>query len=133
MPTLELSAGPIDYRASGGGGPVVVLLHGVLMDSGQWREVEQRLGSDLRLVLPTLPLGGAPAPDAPRRGPFAAGTGAPIGKARSPELLIEHRANRDGQVSPQMGGQRIARDQVTAHRSVGQVEDREDRSLDRRP
>jgi pimeloyl-ACP methyl ester carboxylesterase len=56
MPTLELSAGPIDYRDSGGG-PVVVLLHGVLMDSGQWREVEQRLGSDLRLVLPTLPLG----------------------------------------------------------------------------
>jgi pimeloyl-ACP methyl ester carboxylesterase len=58
MPTLELSAGPIDYRDSGGSGPVVVLLHGVLMDSGQWREVEQRLGTDLRLVLPTLPLGG---------------------------------------------------------------------------
>jgi pimeloyl-ACP methyl ester carboxylesterase len=58
MPTLELSAGPIDYRDSGGSGPVVVLLHGVLMDSGQWREVERRLCSDLRLVLPTLPLGG---------------------------------------------------------------------------
>jgi pimeloyl-ACP methyl ester carboxylesterase len=250
MPILELSAGPIDYRDSGGG-PVVVLLHGVLMDSGQWREVEQRLGSDLRLVLPTLPLGGHRRPMRPdadlsllgqarlvaellealdlrdvtlgfndwaapqllvaerltarvagmilvacetagnyppglpgknlallgahirsaregrRRLQAATGhlssfTGpvtreprprnrshgrarkpgrlAPrlararlLGRARSPQLLIEHRANRDREVSPQIGGQRIARDQVTAHRSVGQVEDREDRSLDRRP
>jgi pimeloyl-ACP methyl ester carboxylesterase len=65
MPTLELSAGPIDYRDSGGDGLVVVLLHGVLMDSGQWREVERRLGSDLRLVLPTLPLGGHRRPMRP--------------------------------------------------------------------
>jgi pimeloyl-ACP methyl ester carboxylesterase len=65
MPTLELSAGPIDYRDGGGGGPVVVLLHGVPMDSGQWREVEERLGSDLRLVLPTLPLGGHRRPMRP--------------------------------------------------------------------
>jgi pimeloyl-ACP methyl ester carboxylesterase len=65
MPTLELSAGPIDYRDSGGDGLVVVLPHGVLMDSGQWREVERRLGSDLRLVLPTLPLGGHRRPMRP--------------------------------------------------------------------
>jgi pimeloyl-ACP methyl ester carboxylesterase len=62
LPTVELSAGPIDYEDSGGTGPTVVLLHGVLMDSGQWREVERRLDSEFRCISPTLPLGGHRAP-----------------------------------------------------------------------
>jgi pimeloyl-ACP methyl ester carboxylesterase len=30
MPQIELSAGTIDYTDTGGGGPVIVLLHGLL-------------------------------------------------------------------------------------------------------
>jgi pimeloyl-ACP methyl ester carboxylesterase len=57
MPTVELSAGPIDYRDSGGTQPTLVLLHGVLMDGGQWRDVEKILAPEFRCILPTLPLG----------------------------------------------------------------------------
>jgi pimeloyl-ACP methyl ester carboxylesterase len=55
---LELSAGTIEYRDTGGEGPVLVLLHGVLMDDGQWREVVPHLTPEFRCILPTLPLGG---------------------------------------------------------------------------
>jgi pimeloyl-ACP methyl ester carboxylesterase len=56
MPAVELSAGSIEYEDSGTG-PVLVLLHGVPMDSGQWRDVARRLPPEFRCVLPTLPLG----------------------------------------------------------------------------
>ena len=36
--TIDLSAGPIDYIDTGGG-PTVVLLHGVLMNDTVWRDV----------------------------------------------------------------------------------------------
>jgi pimeloyl-ACP methyl ester carboxylesterase len=55
---LELSAGAIEYRDTGGQGRVLVLLHGVLMDGGQWREVVPHLTRKYRCILPTLPLGG---------------------------------------------------------------------------
>jgi len=55
---LELSAGPVEYRDTGGDGRVLVLLHGVLMDGGQWREVVPHLTPGYRCILPTLPLGG---------------------------------------------------------------------------
>jgi pimeloyl-ACP methyl ester carboxylesterase len=55
---LELSAGTIEYRDTGGDGPVLVLLHGVLMDDGQWREVVPHLTRQYRCILPILPLGG---------------------------------------------------------------------------
>lgn len=57
MPEVELSAGVIEYEDTGGSGPVVVLLHGLLMDGSQWRHVVADLRSDYRCVLPTLPLG----------------------------------------------------------------------------
>ena len=41
------------------------MLHGVLMDSGQWGEVRHRLGSQFRCVLPTLPLGAHRVPMRP--------------------------------------------------------------------
>jgi pimeloyl-ACP methyl ester carboxylesterase len=65
VPNVELSAGPITYEDNGRSGPVLVLLHGVLMDSGQWRDVARRLDSDFRCVLPTLPLGGHRTPMRP--------------------------------------------------------------------
>lgn len=57
MPTLRLTAGEIDYRDTGGDGPVLVLLHGVNMDGTLWTGVVDRLAPDVRCILPTLPLG----------------------------------------------------------------------------
>jgi pimeloyl-ACP methyl ester carboxylesterase len=58
MPEVELSSGTIDYEDTGGGGPVVVLVHGLIMDGSLWRNVIAQLRSDFRCVAPTLPLGG---------------------------------------------------------------------------
>jgi pimeloyl-ACP methyl ester carboxylesterase len=58
MSVIELSAGPIEYEDTGGTGPVVVLVHGVVMNGSLWRKVVGDLGDDYRCVVPTLPLGG---------------------------------------------------------------------------
>jgi pimeloyl-ACP methyl ester carboxylesterase len=58
MPAVELSQGTIDYEDTGGDGPAIVLLHGLMMDGSLWRHVVEELRSDYRCVLPTLPLGG---------------------------------------------------------------------------
>ena len=57
MPRIELSAGTIDYLDSGGSGPVLVLLPGLLMDASLWDGVIGDLSADHRCVAPTLPLG----------------------------------------------------------------------------
>jgi pimeloyl-ACP methyl ester carboxylesterase len=57
MPEIELSAGTIDYEDTGGDGPVLVLLHGLTIDSSVWRKVVPGIREDYRCVLPTLPLG----------------------------------------------------------------------------
>ena len=57
MPEIELSVGTIGYEDTGGSGPVIVLLHGLLMDGTQWRKVVSELSPDFRCVLPTLPMG----------------------------------------------------------------------------
>lgn len=57
MAELELSAGTIEYTDTGGDGPVLVLLHGLTIDSSVWRKVLPALPADYRCVLPTLPLG----------------------------------------------------------------------------
>jgi len=62
---VELSAGTIEYEDTGGGGPVVVLLHGLVMDGSLWRHVVADLRSDYRCVVPTLPLGGHRRPMRP--------------------------------------------------------------------
>jgi pimeloyl-ACP methyl ester carboxylesterase len=65
MPAVEVSAGTIEYEDSGGNGPVVVLLHGLLMDGSLWRHVVGGLSPDYRCVLPTLPLGAHRTPMRP--------------------------------------------------------------------
>jgi len=55
--TIKLSAGPIDYIDTGGDGPSVVLLHGVLMNHTAWRDAIAELAPAFRCVAPTLPLG----------------------------------------------------------------------------
>ena len=57
MTRVELSAGPIAYRDTGGEGPVVVLVPGLLMNDRQWSRVVERLPAEYRCVLPTLPMG----------------------------------------------------------------------------
>ena len=57
MSVIELSAGRIEYQDTGGDGPVIVLLHGLLMDSSLWDAVVADLAADHRCVVPTLPLG----------------------------------------------------------------------------
>jgi pimeloyl-ACP methyl ester carboxylesterase len=57
MRTIESSAGTIEYADTGGPSPVVVLLHGLLMDESLWAEVIDDLSSDHRCITPTLPLG----------------------------------------------------------------------------
>jgi len=54
---VELSAGTIEYEDTGGDGPVLVLLHGLMMDSSLWAGPVADLSADHRCVVPTLPLG----------------------------------------------------------------------------
>jgi pimeloyl-ACP methyl ester carboxylesterase len=57
MKQIELSAGTIDYEDTGGDGPAIVLLHGLMMDAALWDGVVADLSADHRCVAPTLPLG----------------------------------------------------------------------------
>jgi pimeloyl-ACP methyl ester carboxylesterase len=54
---IELSAGTIEYRDTGGDSPPIVLLHGLMMDATLWDEVVADLAADYRCIAPTLPLG----------------------------------------------------------------------------
>src|SRR6185295_8150012 len=53
---IDLSAGTLDYLDTGGGGPTLVLLHGLLMDSSLWDGPIADLSTDHRCIAPTLPL-----------------------------------------------------------------------------
>jgi pimeloyl-ACP methyl ester carboxylesterase len=57
MPEVELPAGPIEYTDTGGHGPVLVFLHGLVMDGTIFDEVVRDLRADHRCIVPTLPLG----------------------------------------------------------------------------
>jgi len=57
MKQIELSAGAIEYSDTGGDGPVLVLLHGMMMDASLWDGPIADLAADHRCVAPTLPLG----------------------------------------------------------------------------
>jgi pimeloyl-ACP methyl ester carboxylesterase len=57
MTELELSCGTIEYEDTGGDGPILVLLHGFMMDGSLWADVVAQLAADHRCVTPTLPLG----------------------------------------------------------------------------
>ena len=57
MPEIELTAGTIEYTDTGGEGPVLVLLGGLVMDGSVWDPLVEDLRRDHRCVVPTLPLG----------------------------------------------------------------------------
>jgi pimeloyl-ACP methyl ester carboxylesterase len=54
---IELTAGTIDYEDTGGDGPVIVFLHGMMMDATLWDGLIADLFPGHRCVAPTLPLG----------------------------------------------------------------------------
>ncbi len=54
---IELSAGTVGYVDTGGAGPVIVLLHGLMMDASLWDGPIADLSAGYRCVAPTLPLG----------------------------------------------------------------------------
>ena len=53
---VELSAGTVEYTDTGGAGPAVVFVHGLLMDGSLWDAPLTGLAG-IRCVVPTLPLG----------------------------------------------------------------------------
>ena len=55
------------YSDTGGDGPVVVLLHGVLMNGTLWEDVVDGLRDRYRCIVPELPFGAhtTPMPDDP--------------------------------------------------------------------
>jgi pimeloyl-ACP methyl ester carboxylesterase len=57
MKQIELSAGTIEYTDTGGTGPALVLLHGMMMDASLWDGPIADLAADHRCIAPTLPMG----------------------------------------------------------------------------
>lgn len=53
----DLSAGTIDYSDTGGSGPILVFIHGVVMSGSLWRKVVPELADEFRCIVPELPLG----------------------------------------------------------------------------
>jgi pimeloyl-ACP methyl ester carboxylesterase len=54
---IDLSCGRIAYTDTGGGGPALVFLHGLVMDGSVFDPVVADLRADYRCIAPTLPLG----------------------------------------------------------------------------
>jgi pimeloyl-ACP methyl ester carboxylesterase len=61
MQEISLPQGPIRYRESGSGEPIV-LVHGVLVNGELWREVIPILAKDFRVIAPDWPLGSQELP-----------------------------------------------------------------------
>jgi pimeloyl-ACP methyl ester carboxylesterase len=59
MPEVELKQGTIQYRDEGEG-PVVVLVHGLLVNATVWERVIGGLTQHARVIAPDLPLGSHP-------------------------------------------------------------------------
>jgi pimeloyl-ACP methyl ester carboxylesterase len=57
MREIQLSAGTIEYVDTGGDGPPLVLLAGLMMDASLWEDVIADLSPTHRCIAPTLPLG----------------------------------------------------------------------------
>ena len=47
MPEIEVTAGPIQYEDTGGGGSTLVLVPGLAMDHRQWERVVPELPRNL--------------------------------------------------------------------------------------
>lgn len=61
MPIFESSAGPIHYRESGDG-PPIVFVHGLFVTGTMWRKIIEPLSARFRCIAPDLPLGAHKTP-----------------------------------------------------------------------
>ncbi len=77
---IELSAGTIEYEDTGSDGPVLVFIHGLLMDGTGWRHVVEQLRGTYRCILPTWPLGSHRIPMRPEADLTLVGMGHLIGE-----------------------------------------------------
>jgi pimeloyl-ACP methyl ester carboxylesterase len=57
MTIVEVPQGRVAVRDSGGSGPVLLFVHGLLVNGHLWDDVVAALGADFRCVQPDLPLG----------------------------------------------------------------------------
>jgi pimeloyl-ACP methyl ester carboxylesterase len=64
MPEIQVTQGTIHYRDAGNG-PVVVLIHGLLVNGSVWDRLLAALGTDVRVIVPELPLGSHRVPMKP--------------------------------------------------------------------
>ncbi|SPX87886.1 putative hydrolase [Mycobacteroides abscessus] len=61
MPIFESAAGPIQYRDSGDG-PPIVFVHGLFVTGTMWRKIVEPLSGRFRCIAPDLPLGAHKTP-----------------------------------------------------------------------
>ncbi|SIK51304.1 Putative transcriptional regulator, GntR family [Mycobacteroides abscessus subsp. abscessus] len=61
MPTFQSAAGPIQYRDSGDG-PPIVFVHGLFVTGTMWRKIVEPLSGRFRCIAPDLPLGAHQTP-----------------------------------------------------------------------
>jgi pimeloyl-ACP methyl ester carboxylesterase len=61
MPQVQIPQGTVNYTEQGTGEPIV-LVHGLLTNSGLWRDVVPELAKDFRVIAPDWPLGSHPQP-----------------------------------------------------------------------
>src|SRR3954454_21599106 len=54
---IQLSAGTIAYEDTGGDGPVILFVHGLLASGMLWAMVVPQLAGEARCIVPELPLG----------------------------------------------------------------------------
>lgn len=65
LPQIDLPQGPIHYDDTGGDGPVLVFVHGLLADASLWDGVVTGLRGQTRCLTPTWPLGSHSEPMQP--------------------------------------------------------------------
>lgn len=66
MNEVEIGHGVVRYTDTGGDGPVIVFVHGLLVNGALWRDVVPALAADgARVVVPELPLGSHEVPMRP--------------------------------------------------------------------
>ena len=89
---IDLPGGAVAIRDSGGDGPLVLFVHGVLVDGRLWDDVWPGVAAaGYRCVLPNLPLGAHRHPARCRRRPDA---GRPGSARRRPDPRARRRARR---------------------------------------
>jgi pimeloyl-ACP methyl ester carboxylesterase len=63
--SVDLPHGTIHYLDTGGNGPPIVFVHGLLVDGRLWRKVVAELEGEFRCIVPDLPLGSHTTPMKP--------------------------------------------------------------------